>query len=189
MEQNVNLRLGSIKNTAQISGSNVIHIAFSKLTGSPLLTANRFKTRTPNLMWMELKKELSMQFSVIQLDTYATNIVTQLEQGLDELIDDYLHHVNELLSIIYHTSDMSSILAEDTNHYTVVYGLSCRKLKDNILGNQSREWKTMDGCFRFIHVIVARYEQAKGYCRTKLNIPDTSCITEIKTMMETDPCY
>ena len=38
----------SIENVAQISGQNAICIAFSKLTGSPLLTANRLKERSPN---------------------------------------------------------------------------------------------------------------------------------------------
>ena len=45
----------AIKNTAQISGQNTICIAFSKLTGSPLLTANRLKTRSSNLMLADLK--------------------------------------------------------------------------------------------------------------------------------------
>ena len=37
---------------------------------------------------------------------------------------------------VYHTSDMSSILVESTNHYAAVYGLNCRKLKDSIAGHQ-----------------------------------------------------
>ena len=36
----------SIKNAAQKSSQNAIQIAFSKLTGSPHLTANRLKTRS-----------------------------------------------------------------------------------------------------------------------------------------------
>ena len=50
----------SIENAAQISGQNAICIDFSKLTGSPPSTANRLKTRSPNLMWMELKGELAL---------------------------------------------------------------------------------------------------------------------------------
>ena len=50
----------SFENAAQISGQNAISIALSTLAGSPLLTANRLKTRSLNLTWMELKKELSM---------------------------------------------------------------------------------------------------------------------------------
>ena len=49
-------------------------------------------------MWTELKKELSMQYFVIPADTHATQTFTWLEQGPDELLDDYLHHVSELLS-------------------------------------------------------------------------------------------
>ena len=40
----------AIENVAQISGQNAISMAFSKLTGFPLLTANRLKTRLPHLM-------------------------------------------------------------------------------------------------------------------------------------------
>ena len=61
----------SIKNAAQMLGQNVMHIAFSKATGSPHLAANRLKTRTPNLTWMELKMELSMQYSIIPSDIHA----------------------------------------------------------------------------------------------------------------------
>ena len=90
-----NFRLGeSIENAMQISGQNAVHIAFSKLTGSLLLTANRLKTRSPNLTWTELKKELSMQYSIIPSNTHATQVFTCLEQGMDELLDDYLHHVS-----------------------------------------------------------------------------------------------
>ena len=39
----------AIENAAQISSQNTICIAFSKLIGSLLLTANRLKTRLPNL--------------------------------------------------------------------------------------------------------------------------------------------
>ena len=55
------------ENAAQISGQNVICMTFSILTHSPLSTANRLKARPQNLMWMELKRELSMQYSVISI--------------------------------------------------------------------------------------------------------------------------
>ena len=72
-----------------------------------------------------------MQHSVLPSDTHATQAFTLLYQGPDEILDDYLHHVSELLSKMYHTSDMSTIWEEGTNHYAVVYGLNCRKLKDS----------------------------------------------------------
>ena len=62
----------SIENAVQISGQNAICMAFSKFTGSPLSTANRLKARSPNLVWTEVKKELSMQYSVIPSDSHAT---------------------------------------------------------------------------------------------------------------------
>ena len=67
-----------------------------------------------------------MQYSIIPSDTHATQAFTNLEQHPDELLDDILHHVNDLLSKIDHTSDMSRISVEGTSHYTVVYGLNCR---------------------------------------------------------------
>ena len=84
---------------------------------------------------MELKKELSIQYSVIPSDTHAAQTFTHLEQCLDELHDDYLHCMSDLLSKLYHTSDMSRTSAECTNNYAVVYGLNCRKLKDNVAGH------------------------------------------------------
>ena len=148
----------AIENTAQISGQNKICIAFSKLIIPPLLTANRLKTRSPNLTWRELKKELSMQYCIIPSDTHATQAFTHLEQGMVELLDDYLHHVSELLSKIYHTSEMSRISVEGINHYPVVYGLNHRRLKDSVAGHRSTQWKTVVECFRDICNISMEYE-------------------------------
>ena len=77
----------SIENAAQISGQDTLHIAFSKMTGSALSSANRLKAGSPNLMWMDLKKELPMQYSVILFDSHTTQAFAPLEQGPDELLD------------------------------------------------------------------------------------------------------
>ena len=53
-----------------------------------------------------------MQYSIIPSYTHATQAFTHLEQGLDELLDDNMHCASELLSKIYHFSDMSRISAE-----------------------------------------------------------------------------
>ena len=71
---------------------------------------------------MELKMELSMQYSTIQPDTHTTQAFTHSEQGPHEFLNNYIHHVSKLLSKIYNTSEMSRISAEGTNHYAVVYG-------------------------------------------------------------------
>ena len=92
-------------------------------------------------MSMEPKGELLMPCSVIPSDSHTTQAFTQLEQGLDELLDEYLQCVSELSSKIYHTSDMSNISTEDINHYAVVHGLNFRKLKDSIVGHWSMQWK------------------------------------------------
>ena len=90
-------------------------------------------------MWMELKGELSVQYSIILSDSNTTQAFTWLEQGMHELLDEYLHQASELLSKIFYTSDMSRISVEDLNHYAMVYGLNCRKLKDIIAGHQSAQ--------------------------------------------------
>ena len=69
-----------------------------------------------------------MQYSIIPFNTHASQAFTHLEQDPDELLDDYLHHVRELLSKIYHTSDRSGISVEGTDHYATVYGLNCRNI-------------------------------------------------------------
>ena len=109
-------------------------------------------------MWTELKKELSMEYFVILSDTHAPQALTHLEQGPDELFDDFLHSASELLSKIHYTSDMSNILAEDTDYYAVVYGLNCWKLKDSITGQQSMQWRMTEECFRDIYNISTGYE-------------------------------
>ena len=68
-------------------------------------------------------------------DSHATQAFKCLEQGLNELLSDYLHCSSELLSIIYYTSDMSKILMEGINHYAVVYGLNFRNLKGGVTGH------------------------------------------------------
>ena len=159
----------SIENAAQVFGQDTWHIAFSKMIGSPLSLANTVKAQSPNLTWMELKRELSMQYLLIPYDSHATQAVAQLEQGPHELLDMYLDHASELLSKIYHTSDMSRILAEGLSHYTVVYCLNCRRLKGSVVGHPSTQWKMMEDCFRDIHNIGAGYEKAKGNCRAEYN--------------------
>ena len=61
----------SIKSAVQISGQKAIHIAFSKLRGSPLSIANRLKTSSPNLTWAGLKRDLSMQNSIFPSDIHV----------------------------------------------------------------------------------------------------------------------
>ena len=81
-----------------------------------------------------------------------------MEQSLNELLDLYQYHASELLSEIYHTSDMSGISAEGRSHYTVVYGLNCRRLKNSAAEHWRTQWKMIEDCFRDIHNIGAGYE-------------------------------
>ena len=63
--------------------------SLSKLTGSPLSTANILKTRSPNLTWMDLI--INAILFIIPSNTHATLAFTCLEKHPDELLDDYLH--------------------------------------------------------------------------------------------------
>ena len=40
----------SVENAPQISGPDTLHIAFSKMTGSPLSSAHRSKAQSPNIL-------------------------------------------------------------------------------------------------------------------------------------------
>ena len=86
-------------------------------------------------MWMELKREVCMQYPVIPSDNHATQVFTQLEQGPDELLDDFPHCASHLLSKLNNNFDMSSISVKGTHHYAVVYCLNFRNLKDSIMGD------------------------------------------------------
>ena len=131
-------------------------------------------------MWADLKKELSMQYSIIPSNIHTTQAFTCLEQGPDELLDDYLHYASYLLLKIYHTSDMSRISVEGTNYYAVVCGLNHKQLKNSVAGQKSAQWKMMEECFRDIHNISLGYEQAKSQCRAKFSMPYVSGVNEIK---------
>ena len=61
-----------------------------------------------------------MQYSAILFDSHATWAFVHLKQDQHNLLDMYLHHTSDLLSQIYHTSDMSRTLAEGLDHYTLV---------------------------------------------------------------------
>ena len=100
-----------------------------------------------------------------------------------------LHHASEPLSKINHISDMSRISMKGLNHYTVVYGLNYRRFKYCVAGHSSMQWTMMEDCFRDICNSGAGYERAKGYCRVEFNTPETSTITEVKTMRKPGPCY
>ena len=57
------------------------------------------------------------------------------------------------MSKIYHTFDMSSISVEGSTHYTVVYGLNCRKQKDSVMGHWGVQWRTVEECFRGVVIL------------------------------------
>ena len=101
----------------------------------------------------------------------------------------YLHCANKLLSKMYITSDMSRFSVEGLNHYTMVCGLYCRRIKDSVVGHQTVQWKTMKDCFRDIHNIDAGYRRAKGNCRVDLKNPEALTSSKVKTTKEPGPCH
>ena len=132
------------------------------MAGSPLSRGHRLKAWSQNITWMEIKREMSMHYSTIPFESNANQTFAQLEWSPDELLDMYLHHVSEFLSKIYHTSDMSRISVEGLNHYTVVYGLNCRRLKDSVVSHWSMQWKTMENCLKDISTIGADTKELKA---------------------------
>ena len=93
----------------------------------------------------------------------------------------HLHHTCELLLKIYHTLDMSQISAENLNHYTVVYGLTCRRLEDGVAGHWDTHWRSMKDCFRDICALDASYKRDKGYCIAEFDNPEASTINTVKS--------
>ena len=53
----------------------------------------------------------------------------------------YLHYASKLLSKIHHAVDMSQMLAEHLNHYTMMYGLNSNNLKEKVVGWRSAKWR------------------------------------------------
>ena len=84
----------------------------------------------------------------------------------------YLHCASDLLSKIHHMMDMTQILTEGLNHYTMVHGLTSIKLQDKVAGHQSASWKATDDYFSDIHAFSSRYERAKDYSRAYFCTPE-----------------
>ena len=84
---------------------------------------------------------------------------------------------------------MFRVSAEGLNHYTVVYGLYCRRLQDSVVDTRTHYWNMMYDCFRGICNIGTGYKGAKGYCRCKYNTPEALTITEVKTTKKPELCY
>ena len=99
------------------------------MIGSPLTSAHTLREGLPNVMWKELKRTLSRQYSSIPFNSHTSQAFAYLQQGPDELLEMYLHHECELLLKIHHTSDMSHISAASLNHYTVGYGLKFQQVE------------------------------------------------------------
>ena len=166
----------SVENAAQISGQDIIWIAFPKMIGSPLISAHRLREGSPKLMWKELKSNLSRKYSSISFDSHATKAFPCLQQGPDELFKMYLHCASDLLSKIHHTSDMSWISVEGLNCSTMVYDLTFRKLRESLVGHQSMLWRSMEDCFIDICEFGTDYKRATAYGRAEFDTQEASTV-------------
>ena len=64
----------SVENAAQISGKNILHMAFSKMIGSPIMSGYRLRDCLPWLTWDNLKNELLTLYAIIPFDSHATKV-------------------------------------------------------------------------------------------------------------------
>ena len=100
--------IASVGNAAQISGKNILCMAFSNMVELHLTSANILRDHLPHLTWNDLKMNFQGNSQC------ATQAFAHLQQGPDELLEMYLHHTSELLSKIHHTMDMSQIIIIST---------------------------------------------------------------------------
>ena len=84
---------------------------------------------------------------------------------------------------------MCPISADDMDHYTVVYGLNSRKLRESVVGHWSVHWGSMEGFFRDIHAFGVGYKRAKGYKRAEFNSLEASIIYEVKSTKHPALCF
>ena len=124
-----------MENAAQISGKDILHIALSKMLGSPITSAYKLRHCLPHLIWRDLKSELLRQYSTILLNSHGILAFAHLQQGSDELLEMYILCASELLLKIHHTTNMFLIPAEGLNHYTMVYDLNPNTLKNKVAGH------------------------------------------------------
>ena len=81
-----------------------------------------------------LQKELTINFSLLPYDSYASQAFTNLIliQGPEESITLYIQLAISLLTLINHKSDMLTFLASGLNHYKIITGLNLDKLHDKL---------------------------------------------------------
>ena len=85
--------------------------------------------------------KLSMQYSAIPFDSHEPSLLPNWNKtGMNSLTSICATQVGLCQKITIH-SDISSTLMEGLNHYTVVYGLNCRRLKDSVAGHWNMQWK------------------------------------------------
>ena len=129
-------KIVSVENAAQISGQNILYITFSKMVGSLLTTAYRFKGPLVTHTWNDLK--MNFQGSIQQY--LSTVMPPKLLPICNKVLMSYLKCTYIVLvnvcSKIHHMTDMSQILAEGLNHYTMVWELNSNTLKEKVVDTE-----------------------------------------------------
>ena len=175
----------SVENAAQISGQNILHIAFSKLIGSPLTSGCMLRDCLPHLSWNDLK----MIFEAIFNNTLqqSTQAFACLQQSSDELLEMCLHCARKLLLNIHHNMDMSQILAEGLNYYTVVYGkilINWKTKKQDTKVPTGEPWKIASTA----SMLLVPDERPRGYSQADFHAPEVP-INEIKLAKGPALCF
>ena len=129
-----------------------------------------------------------MQYSSIPFDNHVTQGFSDLQQGSDELLKMYYTMWTSSFQNPLHFRN-SQILAEGLNHYTAMYGLNSRKLKDSAVGHWSTQWRSMEDCFRNICAFAVGYKTAKDYGRAEFHAQKVSTINEVKSKKDPGPCF
>ena len=114
---------------------------------------------------------------------------SHLQQCPEELLEMYLYCASELLSKMHHTADRFQISVKGLNHYTVVYGLKCRNVKDSDAGHQSMHWMLLEDCFKHICAFCVGYKRVRCYGRAGFNAKKSSTINKIKSTKDPGPCF
>ena len=168
----------SIKNAARLCNLDALSIALSKLQGAPLKSANYLEGKETNsgrqLSWTTLKQHLTSNYSEIPYDTHVINAYDILQQGTDELMEAYLHRVQDILEHIHHTNDMSSTMAIGTNHAKILMGLKDGKLHNKLAEPKVKKWTNMAQVLQDMADMVVYFETFRGYSLPSFEVNHTS---------------
>ena len=132
----------SVENATRVCNLDTLSIALSKLQGLPLKSAGYLESKEVSsgkqLDWHSLKKHLTSNYSEILYNTHAVNAYDSLHQGSNEPTIAYLYRAQDILELIHHTGNMSSISAIGTNHVKILTGLKDSRLQNKLAKSKAK---------------------------------------------------